>query len=116
MLGEVVVAAINRDYHFAVVPKRLLQRAAGTDRSVFECEADVGLVLTADLGEELIQVVDDANLLVHLGSPKRKIRNPNFEIRNKLSQINSQIGKSKTSNLNGVRLEHCIRSHHFEFV
>src|SRR5688500_2256796 len=65
MLGEVVVAAIDRRHPFAVVSERLLERAAGTDGSVFESRAGVSLVLATDLGEELIQVMDDANCLTH---------------------------------------------------
>ena len=43
MLGKIIVAAINGRDDFAVVSERLLQRAARTDGSVFECQADVGL-------------------------------------------------------------------------
>ncbi len=46
-----------------MLAERLLQRAAGADKSGFDPRADVGFVFAADLGEELIQVMDDADLL-----------------------------------------------------
>ena len=79
MLGEIVVAAIDRRDHFAAVAERLLQRATGADRAVFDLRTDVGFVFAADLGEELIQIMDDTDLLLMATFPllfNVKIRNP----------------------------------------
>ena len=65
VLGKIVVTAKYRRDDFAVLAQRLLQRAARADKTVFDLRADVGFVFCADLGEELIQVMDDANFAVH---------------------------------------------------
>ena len=66
MLGEIIVAAINRRDDFGVFAERLLQRAAGADHAGFDGWADIAFVLAAYLGKELIQVVNDADLLAHV--------------------------------------------------
>ena len=54
LLGKIIVAAKNRRNDFAVFAERLLQRAAGADRTGFDLRPDVRFVFAADLGEELI--------------------------------------------------------------
>jgi hypothetical protein len=66
MFGEIIVAAKNRRDHFGVFAERLLERAAGADHTGFDGWADIAFVLAADLGEELIQVVNDADFLIHV--------------------------------------------------
>ncbi len=61
VLGEVIIAAKDRRDDFTVLAKSLLQSAAGTERSLFDAGTDIAFVFTADLGEELIQVVDDTD-------------------------------------------------------
>ena len=84
MLGKIIVAAIEGRDDFAVVAERLLQRAARTDGSVFDAGADIAFFFAADLGEELIQIVDDADLLCSwLITPKiYRLKNPKSECRN----------------------------------
>jgi hypothetical protein len=43
----------------------LLQRAARADRTHFYAWSGIGFVFAADLGEELIQIMDDANFAIH---------------------------------------------------
>ena len=54
VLGKIVITAKYRRDDFAVLAQRLLQRAAGADKTGFDLRADFGFVFAADLGEELI--------------------------------------------------------------
>ena len=74
VLGKKIITAKYRRDDFAVLAQRLLQRAAGADKSVFDLRADVGFVFAADLGKELIQVMDDANFAFMPLSPMRNVR------------------------------------------
>jgi hypothetical protein len=65
MFGKVVVAAKERRYDFAMLRQRLLQRATGSGRTLFESGADVGFFFPADLREKLVQVMNDANFFGH---------------------------------------------------
>ena len=69
MFGEKVIAAINRRDDFGVFAERLLERASGADHAGFDGGADIAFVLAADLGEELIQIVNDADLWFILLTP-----------------------------------------------
>jgi hypothetical protein len=72
MLGKKIIAAVDGGDDFAVVPQRLLQGAARADGTVFERRSYVGFFLAADLGEELIQIMDDAEFPIHVIIPVRK--------------------------------------------
>ena len=63
LLGGVVVAAGDRRHHRAGIPERLLHRAGGADRAVHRLGPDAGLVLAAELTEELVDEADDAHRL-----------------------------------------------------
>ena len=66
LFGEKVVAAKNCRDDFGVFAERLLERAAGADHAGFDGGADIAFVLAAHLGEELIQIMNDADLLAHV--------------------------------------------------
>jgi hypothetical protein len=61
-LREIVVAAKRRRDDFAVLAEGLLKRSPGTDDSVSDLRTNIRFIFAADLGEKLIQVVNDANL------------------------------------------------------
>jgi hypothetical protein len=60
LLGDVVVAADHGRDDAAGITERRLERAARPHRLGADRHAHVGLLLAADPGEELVQVVDDA--------------------------------------------------------
>jgi len=62
-------------------PRVSIRSAAGTERSLFDAGTDIAFVFTADLGEELIQVMDDANLFSHITvSPRNRSRDRSKKI------------------------------------
>ena len=98
MLGKIIVAAIEGRDDFAVVTERLLQRAPRTDGSVFDARTDIAFFFATDLGEELIQIVDDADLCAH-GDNSENLLTEKSEIRMSKSETNKaeiQSSKSET--------------------
>jgi hypothetical protein len=65
VFGEKIVAAVSRRDDFTSVAERFLKRAAWTDRPDIDAWPNVASLLTADLREKLIQVMDDADFLIH---------------------------------------------------
>src|SRR5207247_11174304 len=60
VLGSVVVTTDHRGHDRARVTERLLNGARGADGAVDHVRPDAGLLLAAELTEELIDVADDA--------------------------------------------------------
>ena len=63
LLGRVVVAADHRRDDRARVAERLLDGSRGADRPVHDLGPDAGLLLAAELAEELVEVADDSQRL-----------------------------------------------------
>src|SRR5262249_11414425 len=63
LLGGVVVAAGHRGHDRAGVAQRLLYRARGSYSAVHRLWAHAGLILAAELAEELVDEADDAQRL-----------------------------------------------------
>ena len=79
MLGNVVVTTDHRGHDRARVTERLLNGARGADGAVDHVRPDAGLLLAAELTEELIDVAD------HAQSHHRTSAITRVDIRNALS-------------------------------
>jgi hypothetical protein len=66
LLGKEVVTAKDRRDDLTFMSKHLLERPSRTDRPRFDTGTDIALFFAADLGEKLIEIVDDADLLIHV--------------------------------------------------
>src|SRR6185295_18470045 len=82
VLGKIVVAAKDCRNDFAVLAESLLQRAARADQARFDLRPDVRFIFAADLGEELIQVMYDADFSVHIVYSVTLRENPKSEAPN----------------------------------
>src|SRR5439155_19843020 len=62
----------ERGHHGAVGPQRLLDQPSGTERALAHFERCLRVLLAADAGEELVQVVHHADWLFHAFLPRSR--------------------------------------------